>query len=341
MEKRIKKSQTLYSLSFILFFICIICLSSLGLWFPDSYLFSCILILSIIALIAHCFYVSHLKSLLLTLIKMTQMIIDQKDDLFPVIDGESYIAVLSSHLHLLNQRMQGMIAYLNLEKQNLKIFIEDISHQIKTPLTAMFLKEDILLEITNGQQHQIVEQIIFQTEQIHHYIESLLHLAQLESQTIVYHKKEYMFDELLNSIQEHLLPLMEKHDVSFCIQNEKQMIYCDFQWMSEALENILKNCIEQIDHSHIHISYQQQSSYNKIIIHDHGKGFLPEDIPHIFERFYRNQYQNHQGIGIGLSITKQIIEDHHGTIQINNDQGAVFEILLPQKETKSKYPVTI
>ena len=134
---------------------------------------------------------------------------------------------------------------------------------------------------------------------------------------------------------------MEDNDVHLKIQGENQMIYCDFQWMKEAIENILKNCIEQKSHSSIDITCLEKSSYMKIIIHDHGDGFIEEDIPHLFERFYRSEYQSHQGIGIGLSISQEIIQDHHGSIYIYNDQGAVFEILLPQKETKNKYTVTI
>lgn len=341
MENKINKSQTLYNLFNLFIFIGILFISFIEFYVTQSLLAILLIVLCIGGMIAHYVYIHHIKLLLLNLIEMTQMIIDQEQKEFPIIDGESYISVLSNQLHLLNQRMQGVIEQLNREKENLKIYIENISHQIKTPLTALFLKEDILLESTTDMQHQIVEQIIFQTEKIHYCIESLLHLAQLESHTIQYHKKEYILDELIDSIQQHLLPLMEEHHVSFHTQDTQHIIYCDFQWMSEAIENILKNCIEQKDYSSINIQCVLEATYTKIIIHDHGQGFLIEDIPHIFERFYRNQYQNQQGIGIGLAISHQIIEDHHGSIHVYNDQGAVFEIILPHKETKSKYTVTI
>lgn len=340
MEKHINKSQTLYSLSSLFIFVCILLMAGINLYITQSLLNVLVIMFCIGGITIHFIYIHHMKSLLLKLINMTQMIIDQESKEFPIIDGESYISVLSNHLHLLNQRMQGVVEQLNKEKQNLKIYIENISHQMKTPLTALFLKEDILLESTTDMQHQIVEQIIFQTEKIHHCIESLLHLAQLESHTIQYHKKEYLLDELIDSIQQRLLPLMEEHHVSFQLQDTEHIIYCDFQWMSEAIENILKNCIEQKDHSSIDIMCIPETTYTKIKIHDHGKGFLTEDIPHIFERFYRNQYQSNEGIGIGLAITHQIIEDHHGSIHIYNEQGAIFEIVLPHKETKSKYTIT-
>ena len=341
MEKHLRKSQSLYSIGCIVFLLMIMLICIVALITQNVFFYNIILCLSFVIIIIHFRYVQHLKKSLLTLIDMCQMIIEEKAETIPLIDGESYIAVLSSHLHILNIRMQGMLECLHHEQNQLKNYIENISHQIKTPLTAMFLKEYLLLEITQGKQHQIVEQIVFQTQRIQDCIESLLHLAQLDSHSIEYHKKDYLFGEIIDSIQEQLYPFMEDNDVHLKIQGENQMIYCDFQWMKEAIENILKNCIEQKSHSSIDITCLEKSSYMKIMIHDHGDGFIKEDIPHLFERFYRSEYQSHQGIGIGLSISQEIIQDHHGSIHIYNDQGAVFEILLPQKETKNKYPVTI
>lgn len=341
MEKHLRKSQSLYSIGCIVFLLMIMMISIVALITKNIFFYYIILCLSFVIIIIHFRYIQHLKKSLLTLIGMCQMIIEEKAETFPLIDGESYIAVLSSHLHILNIRMQGMLERLHHEQNQLKNYIENISHQIKTPLTAMFLKEDLLLEMTQGKQHRIVEQIVFQTQRIQDCIEALLQLAQLDSHSIEYHKKDYLFSEIIDSIQEQLYPLMEDNDVHLKIQGENQMIYCDFQWMKEAIENILKNCIEQKPHSSIDITCLEKSSYMKIIIHDHGDGFIEEDIPHLFERFYRSEYQSHQGIGIGLSISQEIIQDHHGSIHTYNDQGAVFEILLPQKETKNKYTVTI
>lgn len=269
---------------------------------------------------------------------MTNHIIEQKDDQLPIIDGESYIAVLSDKLHLLDIRMKSMLEKLQEEQHHLQMYIEDISHQIKTPLTAMFLKEDLLLEICDGTSYHYVEQLVIQTQKIQDFIESLLNLAKVDNHTIIYRKKEYDFEEILSSIEDHLQPLLEKHDVSLNYHDVNQIIYCDFQWMKEALENIIKNCIEQKDHDSIDISCHTYSSYIEIRIQDHGQGFHQKDIPHLFERFYQSQFQqkNH-GIGIGLSMTQGIILDHFGTIQALQNNGALFIIQLPLKNTKSKY----
>lgn len=342
MEKHLRKSQSLYSLSYILFFVCCFVFAGIGFLSQMYYFYIPLMILAVLAMIMHWRYVKKLQKSLFLLIGMTESIIEQKNDPLPLIDGESYIAVLSSHLQLLNTRMQGMLERLQQEQNNLKNYIEDISHQMKTPLTALMLKEDILLELTEGKQHQLTEQMIAQTQRLFQCIESLLHLAQIESHTLVYHKQDYALNELINSVEEHLKPLLEEYDVSLQKPQEDVDIYCDFQWMGEAIENILKNCIEQKQHTSIDITCQEFTTYHQILIHDHGDGILERDRIHLFDRFYQSQYQKKpQGIGIGLAITKGIIEDHHGTIDVTNDDGAVFQIMLPKRETKNKYTVTI
>ncbi len=168
-------------------------------------------------------------------------------------------------------------------------------------------------------------------------VPSNVNLAAAEIELIGVDKKEYILKDLLDHISESLSPLKEKYDVSFHYFNTDTLIYCDEKWMSEAIENILKNCIEQKEHSTIDISCQNHSSYLTISIQDHGDGFLKEDLPHIFERFYRGKHPKGDGIGIGLAMSKGIIEAHHGHIEVINHQGALFQITLPYKNTKSKF----
>lgn len=341
METRVRKSQTLYPVFSFGFFIVALIFSVLAYIYQNIYFYIGVILLLSLGIIFYMIYVARMKKHLSTLIQMTSDIIEGQYYQTPLIDGESPIAVLSSHLAILQTRMEGMIERLSQEQSHLKDYIEDISHQMKTPLTSMMLREEMLLEmIDNGQQRDILLHIYNQTEKIKDLIESLLHLAQIESHSIEYHKEEYDLEDMIAHISELLLPLQEKHDVHFQLHDIHYMIYCDEKWMSEALENILKNCIEQKDHSTIDITCHNDSSYINIYIQDHGDGFQTEDMPHIFERFYRGQSRTGEGVGIGLSMSKGIIDDHHGSIEIMNHHGALFKITLPHKNTKSKFIVT-
>lgn len=336
MDARVKKSQSLYSLGTLVCLVICIVLGLIGYFADASRTSILVVVMSFITMFVHCFYIFRLKKQLFQLITMSENILEQKDVEMSVIDGESYVAVLSSHLFLLDKRMKHMLAQLSKEQDHLKTYIEDISHQMKTPLTSLLLKEDILLEkLPDEKEH--IEQMIFQTQKLQHFIESLLHLAQIESHSVTYHFHEYDTLELFYSIEQNLKPLLEDNDVKLLYQ--KGTIYCDFQWMEEALENIIKNSIEQQKHSTIEITCQNYQSYIQIKIQDHGPGFQEADIPHLFKRFYHHENQKNS-IGIGLSLCHAIICDHHGTIEAYNNHGALFVITLPNKMTKSKYTVT-
>lgn len=336
----LKKSQTLYPiLSFIFFLLALIL--SIFVYFYQTYVLSLlVIILLILGIISYVYHLNKLKRYLSLLIQMTSNIIDHRP-VEVIIDGESQIAVLSSHLSILDKRMKAMIERLNKEQLLLKDYIEDISHQIKTPLTSMILREEMLLEMVEEEkEREMILSIYHQTEKIKDLIESLLHLARIESHSIEYDKKEYDFRDILEHVNDILAPLKEKYDVQIIMDNVDHFIYCDERWMSEAIENIIKNCIEQKEHSTIDIYCQKYSSYIEIYIQDHGNGFDNEDIPHIFERFYQGKSRKGKGIGIGLFMSKAIIEDHHGCIEISNHNGALFKITLPYKNTKSKFTVT-
>lgn len=340
MEQYVGKSQSLYSRCCFVCLILIMMIAFLGMNCKNDINNQIIIGIAAIGLISHFHYVQCLKKHFLYLIETCDNIINQKDGKINVIDGESYISVLSSHLYLLDVRMKGMIERLQQEHTQLKTYIEDISHQIKTPLTAMILKEDMLLEVSHASSRYLVEQMIYQTQKIQICIESLLQLAQVESHSINYHYQLCLFDDMMMNIEEDLAPMLEEYDVKLNIKGENYQIYGDFKWLSTAIENIIKNCIEQKEHSCIDVQCIEFPAFSKIIIHDHGQGVREEDLPHLFERFYRSQSHSTKGVGIGLAICKGVIDEHYGTIDVYNDQGAVFEMTLPMKKTKSKYTVT-
>lgn len=326
------KKVTTYPLFSFILMIAAIVLSIINICFKIDILLYSMPVILLITILSYCFFIKKLNHYILLLVEMTQNIIDQNNKEFPYIDGESSIAVLYAHLSVLDTRLKNLIDTLKKEQSKLKGYIEDISHQIKTPLTAMMLKEEMLLE---NDDNEILQSIYHATEKIKYLIESLLRLAQIESHTIEYKKENYDLQGLIVQVEDQLSALLEHYQVSMTYQLN-DYVYCDEDWMCEAIENIVKNCIER--GNNVEISTKNTSSYIEIYIHDDGKGFESNDLPHLFERFYKGKSH---GVGIGLSLAKAIIEDHHGTIEAYNQNGAMFKIVLPHKLTKNKVSVTV
>lgn len=270
------------------------------------------------------------------LIECSEKIIENRIGHIQIIDGESKLSVLSHKLYLLNERFFKLLEKINQEKVKLKDYIEDISHQIKTPITSMQINEELLLETKLSlSQKQKIENIYDQTQKINQLLEVLLRLAKLEANTIDFDFKDYYLYELIDNVENILTPLLLQNNVKINFNDTKQKLRCDFVWLSEAIENILKNCIEINPNDTIDIYLEDKPSYLKIYFHDHGGGFSLEDLQHLFDRFFSSK--NTRGFGIGLALTKEIINAHHGTIEAINDHGALFIITLPKIFAKQKY----
>ena len=270
------------------------------------------------------------------LIECSGKIIENRIGHIQIIDGESKLSVLSHKLYLLNERFFKLLEKINQEKVKLKDYIEDISHQIKTPITSMQINEELLLETKLSlSQKQKIENIYDQTQKINQLLEVLLRLAKLEANTIDFDFKDYYLYELIDNVENILTPLLLQNNVKINFNDTKQKLRCDFVWLSEAIENILKNCIEINPNDTIDIYLEDKPSYLKIYFHDHGGGFSQEDLQHLFDRFFSSK--NTRGFGIGLALAKEIINAHHGTIEAINDHGALFIITLPKIFAKQKY----
>lgn len=258
-----------------------------------------------------------------------------------VIDGEDNISVLSNKLYMLNERYYTLLQNMTNEKLKLKDYIEDITHQIKTPITSMRLNEELLLNTTlTDKQRTKVEDIYKQTTKITELVDALLRLAKIESRSVQFTFTNESVFSILSEVENILEPLLISQQVIFQIEGNDCFISCDHTWMVEALENILKNSIEIKGQDVIHIKIEENDSFVYIHIQDHGPGFKEEDLEHIFDRFYRIDNANTIGVGIGLALTKEIITLHHGMIEAKNHDGACFIITLPKIYTKNKYAVT-
>lgn len=212
-------------------------------------------------------------------------------------------------------------------KNNFAENLYNIAHQIKTPITSISLSVQIMRE---NPSPKYLDQIQGQLSKLTHLEEALLLLSRIDAGTLPLEIKTVDVYTVLMLAADNLQELLAKSNVSVDIPELSEMsIQADLNWTMETIINLLKNCMEHTPSGGaIHCSYEQNPIYTQIKIWDTGAGFAKEDIPHLFERFYRGQNAPHGGIGIGLSLSKAIIESQNGTISAKNlsDGGACFEI---------------
>ena len=250
------------------------------------------------------------------------------EDLFSRLEDEIYKTVT-----FLYQTKDAAVQAKNDFAENLS----NIAHQIKTPITAISLSLQTLSEMPMKKEYEKdrVEQIKKQLNRLIHLEESLLVLSRLDAGTLMFQKEDVDVFTLLVLAADNLQELFADSGTFIDIPESGEMaVTADLNWTMEAVINVMKNCMEHNAGGTVHCSYGQNPLYTEIFIWDEGDGFAKEDIPHLFKRFYRGKNADAggnirgSGIGIGLALSKEIIEHQNGTIRAKNlpNGGACFEI---------------
>ena len=218
-------------------------------------------------------------------------------------------------------------------KKTLKVAIEDISHQLKTPLTSMSIMLDNIIEnpdMDNETRNLFIHEINRQIKWINWLILSLLKLAKLDSNTIEFEKNNINVQNLVNNVIKNLEIPIDIKEQKIIITGDKNTSFVgDYNWENEAITNVLKNCIEHTDkNKKIYINFEENNFYTKIEIIDEGNGIDKEDLKHIFKRFYKGKNSSENSVGIGLALAKTIIEKDNGQIVCTSEvnKGTKFEI---------------
>lgn len=212
-------------------------------------------------------------------------------------------------------------------KTNFATNLANIAHQLKTPVTAASLSLQLMEKETPDLR---AEQIRKQLERLGVLEESLLTLSRIDAGTLPLEHSKVDIYTALTLAADNLSDLLQKENVSVSIPDKGcTTVIGDMEWTMEAFLNLIKNCMEHSPQGGtIHCDYSSNPIYALILIWDEGEGFCPEDIPHLFERFYRGKKAAPNGIGIGLALAKSIFELQNGNITARNlpDGGACFEI---------------
>lgn len=216
------------------------------------------------------------------------------------------------------------------ERQTLSDNLADIAHQLKTPITSMSLMAQLLSENCSDEEIDYIHRLTNQISRLERLVSSLLTLSKLDASTLIFEKKLIDVHSLLTYAAEPIEgALKEKHQTLSIEGSNSAEFEVDINWTLEALLNIFKNCSEHIeDGGHIIAYYSKNPLYVEIIIEDNGMGFSKEELPYIFNRFYRGKNAHKDSIGIGLALSRSIIERQNGTLHAENchNGGARFII---------------
>lgn len=247
--------------------------------------------------------------------------------------AEGDMAILATQINKMVRRLRDQSGRLMEDKSLMADFMADISHQIKTPLTAAqlilsFLQEE---DIEKARRISLSQELSGLVCRIEWLIYALLRMSRLDAGTVSFQKEVFSVSDLWGRAYHALAIPLELRRICFSSKGgEGISIFGDLAWIAEAIENILKNCMEHTPPGGaIFVEASDNPLYTTVKIEDTGSGIAKEDLPHIFERFYRGKNQDSQSVGIGLALSRQIISSQNGTIHAGNREngdGAVFEV---------------
>lgn len=231
-------------------------------------------------------------------------------------------------------RLENSLNQLKEEKVNLKDIINDISHQLKTPLAALVTYNDILKNYEKMDSETVERFIELSSEQLDRMewlITTLLKYARVESNVVEYNKNLESLEETINFSSNSLMIMAKDKKQNIIINCKSECIYNhDSKWIAEAISNVIKNAIEHTaEEGEIEILLNETALSITILIKDNGEGIEKSELKNIFKRFYKGQNSlNPTSIGIGLSLSKKIVEAHGGSISVESEvgKGTTFEI---------------
>ena len=245
---------------------------------------------------------------------------------------EDELSILKNELYKITVHLKEESEILKNEKNSLKTAIEDISHQLKTPLTSIFILIDNIIEdknMDNETKDRFIREIKTKTTKINSLIYSLLKLARFDTNTVEFNKTRTKLINIINNSLKNVELISELKNIEVNIDIEKNIIIdCDPIWEEEAITNIIKNAIEYSkENSKIKIVASSNKIYSKLEITNFNSFINEKEQKHIFDRFYKSN-NNNESIGIGLNLSKSIIEKDGGSIEVLSDKekGTTFII---------------
>lgn len=246
-------------------------------------------------------------------------------------NSEDELSLLDNQIYRTAVKFREQAENSRKDKENLQKSLSDISHQLKTPLTSIIVMvenilddDDMPLEI----RREFLNDIKHNTNTISFLVQSLLKLSKLDAEAVKFRYEQVEVKSIVDECIKNTAVMAEILGVRLETDCNDIILNCDRKWLCEAITNIIKNCIEHSQNGNIKITADQNKLYTKISIKDNGSGITKEDLPHIFERFYKGKNSSDDSVGIGLSLAKTIIEKQGGYISVSSElnKGSEFVI---------------
>ena len=252
--------------------------------------------------------------------------------------SESEMSNLKSEIYKIVLELKEKTENLAKDRETLSNYLADISHQIRTPLMAISSMVDAIIENESKldeNTRKFIYEISRQLNQINWLVDNLLKMAQLDTKTVIFNKESINLKALFEKIEKNMSVFLELKNQKLIMSiDENLQITVDTKWTMEAIENIIKNCIEHsTQDSKIEINAEQNPLYVQIQIKDYGTGINQKDLPRIFDKFYKGEGASKNSFGIGLSLAKSIIENQNVEIMVQSKEkaGTTFTIKLYKK----------
>jgi len=243
---------------------------------------------------------------------------------------EGELSILANQLQKMTLRLLESAEQSKQDKLQLADSLANISHQLRTPLTAMNLTAAMLSDpdLTPQRHRELTSELKTLLSRTDDLVETLLKLSKLDAGTVTMARDSVAVRDVIRRAVQPLEVPMELREQRLVIACGEETFTGDLVWTAEAIGNLLKNSMEHTpDHGTISISAEETALYTAITVEDTGPGFDEMDIPHLFERFYKGSNASEGSYGIGLALTRTIVTAQNGTIQaMNGSKGARFEV---------------
>ncbi len=245
-------------------------------------------------------------------------------------NSEDELSILKNEIYKTTIMLKEAADNSNKDKINLKKSLEDISHQLKTPLTSVLVMLDNIIEDPDMDE-EVKKDFIIDIKRnvvnINFLVQAILKLSKFDSNTINFIKEENKVKDIVDEAIKNVLPLcdLKNIDIDLNVLNDS-VILSDFRWQVEAITNILKNAVDHsLENNKVTINIDSNNVYSLVEIINYGKVIDKKDLKHIFERFYKGKNAKADSIGIGLALAKSIVEEDNGNISVeSNDNETKF-----------------